>query len=635
MNLEPGTRVDRYTVLSRIGEGGIAVVYKVRHNGLGSLHALKVLSLPLLSVRERLVQEGQLQASLRHENIVAVTDIIDVEGAPGLVMELVDGPNLETLLSQYRPPLDEAESIVSGICRGVACAHRLGMIHRDLKPANVLIALSLARPIPKIADFGLARLIGAAPTGTRHTRTGQTLGTPSYMAPEQIRDARTVGLRADIFSLGAILYEIVCGQQAFPGDDILTVFSAIASGEYAPPRSLVPGLPLRVVRAIKGALEVDPEKRVPDAYALLDLLNGGSRAGGPPAKRTRVPVGALPVTIGPQASGAPTIQVAPDLATHLASLSGVETPEFTAPGGSPTFDSRGMGPETDEVRRQPAPSATPSLPPAHRPLLSGEPDVFVGREHDLKRIAARRGAGCRLITILATGGMGKTRLVRRFAAEAALDETGAGTPSAVYFCDLAAATDLPSLASAVALALNVPPDSQDPVVQLAHAIAGRGDCLIILDNFEQVVQHASTTVARWLDAAPRATFLATSRERLAVAGEQVVPLGPLDEHEAIALFEARARGLQLDFAVGPTNREDVLAIVQTLDRLPLAIELAAARIRVLSPAQLRERLKERFRVLASARPGSVRQGTLRAAIDWSWNMLSPTEQEALAQLAAF
>jgi predicted ATPase/class 3 adenylate cyclase len=263
--------------------------------------------------------------------------------------------------------------------------------------------------------------------------------------------------------------------------------------------------------------------------------------------------------------------------------------------------------------------------------LPAERDGFVGRAADLREVAARFDDGARLVTVLGTGGTGKTRLVRRYG------WTWLGDwPGGVYFVDLSDARTLEGIFFAVASALRIPLGRDDPVVQLGHAIAGRGRCLVILDNFEQIVANAAATVGRWLDVAADAGFLVTSRERLHLGGEQTLPLAPLTvDGDAVELFAMRARAHQPGFAVSPDNRDAVREIVRLLDGLPLAIELAAARIRILSPAQLVDRLRDRFTVLAGAKGVSERQSTLRRAIDWSWELLAPWEQAAFAQCSTF
>ena len=262
--------------------------------------------------------------------------------------------------------------------------------------------------------------------------------------------------------------------------------------------------------------------------------------------------------------------------------------------------------------------------------LPRERDKFVGRGADLAALARLVDEGASLVTLLGTGGCGKTRLARRFG------WTWLGEfPGGVWFCDLSFARSLDALASAIATALDVPLGKGNTVAQIGHAIAGRGRCLVILDNFEQVTTLAAATVGQWVERARDAVFVVTSRERLHVPGEQILAVEPLPEDPAISLFEARARAQDHQFTLSEHDRADVAAVVRTLDGLPLAIELAAARIRVLGPKQLRERLRDRFHVLAGARGLAERQATLLAAIDWSWDLLAPWEKSALAQCSAF
>jgi predicted ATPase/class 3 adenylate cyclase len=266
--------------------------------------------------------------------------------------------------------------------------------------------------------------------------------------------------------------------------------------------------------------------------------------------------------------------------------------------------------------------------------LPAERDAFIGRAGELDALAARLDAGERLITVLGPGGIGKTRFVRRYARVWLGD-----WPGGVYFCDLSDARTTDGVLGAVAVGLGIPLGRDDAVTQLGHAIAARGSCLVILDNVEQVLEPVATALSRWLDRAGAARFLVTSRERLRLDGEGVLALEALplgdDTGGAVALFLARARAQLPGFAANPAQHAEVERVVLLLDGMPLAIELAAARVRLLSPAQIVERLRDRFVLLAGARGTAPRQATLRGAIDWSWELLSRAEQAAFAQCAVF
>ncbi|HEU5295008.1 MAG TPA: tetratricopeptide repeat protein [Burkholderiaceae bacterium] len=265
-----------------------------------------------------------------------------------------------------------------------------------------------------------------------------------------------------------------------------------------------------------------------------------------------------------------------------------------------------------------------------RHSLPAERDSFVGRAEDLFALWQRIQAGARLLSVLGLGGTGKTRLVARFGRNW-LGEF----PGGIWFCDLAPARSLDGVVSAVAQGLDVPLGRDDPVVQLGHAIAGRGRCAVILDNFEQVVQHAQATVGRWLDRAEQACFVVTTREVLGLAGEDVLALPPLPPADGAALFVQRAEAARPDFHPGPDDQAAIAPLVALLDGLPLAIELAAARVRVMPPRALLLRMSERFKLLTSKGSRLDRQATLRAAFDWSWDLLPLAEKAALSQLSLF
>ena len=265
-----------------------------------------------------------------------------------------------------------------------------------------------------------------------------------------------------------------------------------------------------------------------------------------------------------------------------------------------------------------------------RHSLPAERDSFVGRREPLLALARKFEEGARLVSVLGMGGTGKTRLVTRFA------WTWLGEfPGGVWFCDLSQARSVDGIYFAVAQGLDVPLGKTDPAVQLAHAIAGRGECLVVLDNFEQVARHAEETLGPLLNRAAQAKFIVTTREVLGISGEEILALAPLAGADAATLFLRRAESAKQGFHASPDDLAAIETLVAVLDGLPLAIELAAARVRVMAPRTLLARMNERFKLLWSNTGRQDRQATLRAAFDWSWELLGPAEMAALAQLSVF
>jgi serine/threonine protein kinase len=278
MRLGTGAVLDRYEVTGILGEGGMAVVYTVRHRTLGSEHVLKVLTAQGASLAQRLVDEGRVQATLKHPNIVEVTDVIEVHGAPGLVMEFVRGPSLDHLLGHERLPFDLVDALAARILAGMAAAHAAGFIHRDLKPANILVATLRGQLVPKIADFGLVKRLDA---GEARTRTGTTMGTPQYMSPEQINGV-AIDQRSDIYALGVILYEMCTGTPPFRGDTLGQML--IAHLQQIMPsidrKLLGPDVPIEIEPIIRKAIAKDPKERyatVAELNADLERLASGQR----------------------------------------------------------------------------------------------------------------------------------------------------------------------------------------------------------------------------------------------------------------------------------------------------------------------------------------------------------------------
>ncbi len=262
--LDAGDRFGPYVVVRRIGSGGMAVVYEVRHETLDRPNALKVLVEPSRGLVARLVEEGKIQSRLDSPNIVPVLDVVTVRsGMPGLVMPLVEGCTLEDLLTRYRCPEDEAVGLSAAIASGLATAHAAGIIHRDLKPANVLLDTSSGVVVPRVADFGLARDHNrprrkerGLEKGPLETITGQFLGTPIYAAPEQFRDASRVGPPADVWALGAIFFELLTGRCPFVNGPFSLIRNQVEDGRYDEKR-----VPASWRSLVSRMLASDPGKR--------------------------------------------------------------------------------------------------------------------------------------------------------------------------------------------------------------------------------------------------------------------------------------------------------------------------------------------------------------------------------------
>ena len=258
----PGQRIANYEVISHLGRGGMGTVVQVREVATDQRYALKVLPRVDDALRQRLLREGRLQGRLDHPGIVPVVDVLDIDGHPGLVLELVPGGR--TLADRIAEGgLDDAEvhRLADALFDAVEAAHAIGLVHRDLKPANIL----MHDGHPRIADFGLAKAMGEL--GSVATATGALLGTPAYMAPEQVQDAKSVDARADLFSLGAVLYELIAGRRAFPGAPTEAMWKA--AREEAEP--LPPGPRWD---AVAWALHSHPDDRAPTVADLREVWHG-------------------------------------------------------------------------------------------------------------------------------------------------------------------------------------------------------------------------------------------------------------------------------------------------------------------------------------------------------------------------
>src|SRR6202162_2451314 len=338
MPIAPGSRLGPYEVVALIGAGGMGEVYRAKDSRLGRDVAIKVLPASFSADPDRLrrfEQEARAAGILNHPNITAVHDIGTHEGAPYVVSELLEGETLRTALSGGKLSQRKAIDYSLQIAHGLAAAHEKGIVHRDLKPENLFVTRDGRL---KILDFGLAKLTHVEegsqattlPTAAAGTEPGVVLGTLGYMSPEQVR-CRSADARSDIFSFGAILYEMLSGQRAFRGDSAADTMSAILKED--PPdlsvtnQSISPGLE----RIVRHCLEKNPEQRFHSAHDLafdLESLSGLSTPGARP-----VTVKPGPSRRGPLGAGAVAVLAAALVASFLA---GRRAERRSAPAG-PSF----------------------------------------------------------------------------------------------------------------------------------------------------------------------------------------------------------------------------------------------------------------------------------------------------------
>lgn len=253
-------QIGRYKILSDIGEGAMATVYKAYDPGIDRTLALKILkpeSCQNTDVLTRFLREARAAGSLNHPNIVTVFDVGQVENRPYIVMELLEGQTLEQVLdSDQKLAPEKIVSIGIQLANALHYAHENGIVHRDIKPSNIL--LSNSDSMVKIADFGIARINN--PDNAEQTQVGMMLGTPRYMSPEQVKGEKVDG-RSDLFSVGVMLYQLLTGEKPFRGATMATLIREITDGTVPPLRSIDPTLSPSLQHIVSKLLNKSPDKR--------------------------------------------------------------------------------------------------------------------------------------------------------------------------------------------------------------------------------------------------------------------------------------------------------------------------------------------------------------------------------------
>jgi serine/threonine-protein kinase len=268
-----------YRILAKIGEGGMGEVFLAEHLRLGRKVAIKFLS-PALSAHthavSRFFAEARAAAQLNSPGIVQIFDCdANPDGRAFIVMEYLEGETLADRLSRgsMRPDVRTIVEVGIQIAAALSVAHGRGIVHRDLKPANIFLTGGPGdRPTVKLLDFGIAKLTDESTPGAFRTVSGEIVGTPAYMSPEQCRGKGAVDARSDIYSLGCVLYEMLCGRRVFDAGGVGEWISAHMNERPVDPAKLVPGSPPALTSLILGALEKHPDQRPPSAAVLAEQL---------------------------------------------------------------------------------------------------------------------------------------------------------------------------------------------------------------------------------------------------------------------------------------------------------------------------------------------------------------------------
>jgi len=571
-----GRTLGHYQVTSLLGAGGMGEVYLASDPRLERAVALKILPPDLAcdaGRMQRFVREARAASALNHPNVATIYDIGESDALHFIVMEYVEGHTLAQKIAERPLTVTEIVDIAVQVADALDAAHAKGITHRDIKPANLMLTL---RGQVKVLDFGIAKTARAEES----TRT-----------EEMTTGSRTaVGLM-----IGSVPYmspEQVRGQSVDHRSDLFSL--GVTLYETATGRH--PFASATTTKTMDRILHARPEP--------IAGLNAAV-----PSELERITFKCLEKDLGHR------YQSARDLLADLRNLQRSDTGVAQIANG--------------EHRRYNLPA----------PLTS-----FVGRRNEIAEIR-RLFAATRLLTLTGAGGCGKTRLALQVASEL-LDEFRDG----VWLVDLSPLSEPNLIVHTVAAIVGVregPGRSLDNV--LAEYFRARR-ALLVVDNCEHLIAACAQLVEPLLRVAPDLHVLATSREGLGVPGETVwrVPSLPvpaqsewidadaLRQCDAVRLFADRASAVTPAFSITDGNAATVADICRRLDGIPLAIELAAARLNVLSVDQISVRLNDRFRLLTGgSRTGVARQRTLEATVDWSYDLLSKTEQRLLCRLSVF
>src|SRR5713226_6912347 len=574
-----GQQLGNYRLLRLLGRGGFAEVYLGQHIYLNSQAALKVLQIVLNDEDiEHFAKEARTLASLTHPHIVRVLDFAVENGTPFLVMEYAANGTLRQLHPQgTRLPLATIVPYVRQVASALQYAHNQHLVHRDIKPENMLLG---SNGEVLLSDFGLAMLTPHSIDQSTRVMEPSLIGITPYQAPEQLQGKPQPA--SDQYALGAVVYEWLCGKRPF-NDSPIEVTMGYVSAPPLPLHEQIAGISPSIEEIVMRALAKEPQQRF---ASVQDFATALERA--------------YQYTLLPHSS-------------------------FVTAEESEALDS---------ILK---PRPLWKVPITFTPLIGHDKEIA-----DICELL--KDPGVRLVTLLGTGGIGKTRLSYQVARE-----------MQPYFADgvclvpMATVNEPDLVVPTIAQVLGIQEIGAQPVLEQVKVALRDRHFLLLLDNFEQVVT-AAPLIEEILEVCPRLKVVVTSREVLHLQAEREFPVPPLglpnlnqlpedealEQYAAVALFVQRARASLPTFQLTWTNARSIAEICVRLDGLPLAIELAAARIKLLPPQALLERLSQLFQVLTGgARTLPLRHQTLRNALQWSYDLLDGEEQRLFRRLSVF
>jgi serine/threonine-protein kinase len=397
----------KYRIVRLIGDGGMGSVYEAHHEFLETQVALKFLHSELAKrpgLGSRFLQEARVSARIHSVHVAHVTDVDQTQdGSPYLVMELLHGESLQAAMDRRgKLPIEQAIDFALQILSGLESAHHIGVVHRDLKPDNVFIVPATGGPLLKLIDFGIAKLRASTVFQKGLTRAGSIMGTPEYMAPEQLFAAESVDHRADLYSLGVILFEMLSGRRPADGDDVETIVAAVVSGNVRHLKDLEPNLPPGLVAVVERSLTPDREARFATALdmrlALAPFAGALSHAG-------RLAASPEPVAHAqPVASAATPMQTGPSQ-VFQAERSVPKTLPPDAPEQA-MLDQKGGTQEVSDAAVREALRASAMPPPSNFGYLPTTPALGPPPAQPTRRRRSRRGVwiGLSLLGLLLIGG---------------------------------------------------------------------------------------------------------------------------------------------------------------------------------------------------------------------------------------